>query len=172
MFGLYFNRGKASDWPFSFYHMPLTPGRKTCIVIVGPTAVGKTNISIRLAQHFNTAIISADSRQCYKELGIAVAKPSEAQLHLVKHYFINSHSVTEEVNAGSFEQYAMTAVKEIFLSTDVAVMVGGTGLYIRAFCEGMDAIPGSDTAVRNFISSQYNLHGLEWLQQEIKNKRS
>src|ERR1700712_5085674 len=110
--------------------------QKTCIVIAGPTAVGKTNISIALAQHFKTAIVSADSRQCYKELNIGVAKPSAAQLQLVKHYFIDSHSVTEDVNAGLFEQYALHAVTEIFQEHDIAVMAGGTGLYIRAFAEG------------------------------------
>src|SRR4051795_12315549 len=100
--------------------------KKTCIIITGPTAVGKTALAIQVASHFNTAIISADSRQCYKELNIGVAKPTKAQLQLVEHYFINSHSITDEVNAGSFEQYALSAVKEIFRSNDIAIMVGGT----------------------------------------------
>ena len=80
---------------------------KTCLVIVGPTAVGKTSVAVALAQHFNTEIISADSRQCFKELNIGVAKPSPGQLQLVKHWFINSHSIQEEVNAGVFEEYAL-----------------------------------------------------------------
>jgi tRNA dimethylallyltransferase len=144
--------------------------QKTCIIIAGPTAVGKTGVAIALAKHFNTDIISADSRQCYKELNIAVAKPSAEQLQQVKHYFINSHSVTEEVNAGLFEQYAIGAVNEIFLSHNVAVMVGGTGLYIKAFCEGMDDIPTADIHLRNEIASNYNKGGLTWLQKEIKEK--
>ena len=144
--------------------------QKTCIIIAGPTAVGKTNVSIALAQHFKTDIISADSRQCYKELNIGVAKPSAEQLQLVKHYFINSHSITEDLNAGMFEQYALNAVNEIFHEHDIAIMVGGTGLYIRAFCEGMDAIPAAGADLRNEINSKYIAGGLEWLQNEIKER--
>jgi tRNA dimethylallyltransferase len=150
--------------------MASIPAKKTCIVIAGPTAVGKTGIAIRLAQYFNTAIISADSRQCYKELNIGVAKPSNTQLQLVKHYFINSHSVTDEVNAGRFEQYALAAAQEIFCSSNVAVMVGGTGLYIKAFCEGMDAIPSVDAAIRNKVTAGYQQGGLAWLQHEIQKR--
>ena len=144
--------------------------QKTCIIIAGPTAVGKTALSIALAQHFKSAIVSADSRQCYKELNIGVAKPMAAQLELVKHYFINSHSITEDVNAGLFEQYALHAVTEIFQEHDIAVMAGGTGLYIRAFAEGMDAIPAADMVLRNQINTRYNNNGLAWLQNEIKEK--
>jgi len=143
---------------------------KTCIVIAGPTAVGKTAVSIALAQHFKTSIISADSRQCFKELHIGVAKPSPEQLQLVKHYFIGSHSITEDMNAGIFEQYALGAVNEIFAEHDIAIMVGGTGLYIRAFCEGMDEIPATDMDVRAQINNHYNKEGLAWLQNEIKVK--
>ncbi|MEP7278897.1 MAG: tRNA (adenosine(37)-N6)-dimethylallyltransferase MiaA [Bacteroidota bacterium] len=144
--------------------------QKTCIIIAGPTAVGKTSVSLELAKHFKTAIISADSRQCYKELNIGVAKPDALQLEQVQHYFINSHSVTDEVNAAVFEQYALNAVQEIFREHPVAIMVGGTGLYIRAFCEGMDEIPPVPAGLRNEISLQYNLEGLAWLQKEIKKK--
>ena len=87
---------------------------KTCLTIVGPTAVGKTSVAIELAQHFNTEIISADSRQCYKELNIGVAKPSPHQLAETKHYFINSHSIQDEVNAKVFESYALQAAESIF----------------------------------------------------------
>ena len=150
--------------------MSSTSQKKTCIVIAGPTAVGKTSVAIALAQHFSTAIISADSRQCYKELDIGVARPSPEQLQLVKHYFINSHSITDEVNAGMFEQYALKAVDEIFAERDVAIMVGGTGLYIRAFCGGMDAIPPIDAMVRQNISKSYQAKGIHWLQQELSRK--
>ncbi|HSN07728.1 MAG TPA: isopentenyl transferase family protein, partial [Hanamia sp.] len=101
---------------------------KTCIIVSGPTAVGKTSYAIELALKHNTQIISADSRQCFKELNIGVAKPSVEQLEKVKHYFIDSHSIHEEVNARLFEEYALKAVNEIFEKNDVAVMVGGTGL--------------------------------------------
>ena len=150
--------------------MPSSFPKKTCIIIAGPTAVGKTGVAIALAQHFKTAVVSADSRQCYKELNIGVAKPSLAQLQLVKHYFINSHSVTEDVNAGMFEQYALDAVNEIFLVNNTAVMVGGTGLYIKAFCEGMDEIPAAGAGLREEINIKYQQGGLAWLQNEIKEK--
>jgi len=150
--------------------MPTAASQKTCIVIAGPTAVGKTTVALALAQHFTTAIISADSRQCFKELNIGVAKPTVEQLQLVKHYFINSHSIFNEVNAGIFEQYALNAVGEIFLEHDIAVMVGGTGLYIRAFCEGMDAIPPADPQLRYEINTRYSNDGFDWLQNEIKEK--
>jgi len=150
--------------------MPSTKFLKTCIVIAGPTAVGKTSMAIALAQYFNTCIVSADSRQCFKEMNIGVAKPTAQQLQQVKHYFINSHSITDDVNAGLFEQYALDAVHAIFQEHDIAVMVGGTGLYIRAFCEGMDAIPAASAALRDAITSSYKQGGLAWLQNEIKEK--
>jgi tRNA dimethylallyltransferase len=155
---------------YTFSPMPSTSFSKTCIIIAGPTAVGKTSVSVALAQHFKTAIISADSRQCYKELNIGVAKPTTGQLKLVKHYFINSHAVTADVNAGMYEQYALNAVNEIFAEHDIAIMVGGTGLYIRAFCEGMDAIPAVDVALRDEINMKYSKGGLAWLQNEIEEK--
>lgn len=141
---------------------------KTVILIAGPTAVGKTAVAIQLAKHFHTEIISADSRQCFKEISIGVAKPSAEELKEVKHYFINSHSIHETVTAASYEKYALNAVDEIFQQHDVAVMVGGTGLYIKAFCEGMDEIPAVDETLRNELQQQYQQHGLEWLQQELQ----
>lgn len=140
---------------------------KTVIIIVGPTASGKTALSLALARHLDTEIISADSRQCFRELNIGVAKPSDAELHLVKHYFINSHSVHDTVNAQVFEQYALDAVKKIFEAKQYAVMVGGTGLYIKAFCEGLDAIPAAGDEIRQHIITQYKVNGLSWLQQEV-----
>ena len=142
--------------------------KKTCIVLVGPTAVGKTDLAIRLAQHFNTSIVSADSRQCFKELNIGVAKPAAAQLQLVKHYFINSHSIKEEVNAAVFEQYALEKVSGIFLSKDIAILVGGTGLYVKTFCQGIDEVPVIDSVIREKIIASYEWEGLAWLQNEVK----
>jgi tRNA dimethylallyltransferase len=142
--------------------------RETCIVIVGPTAVGKTSFAIEIARHFNTEIISADSRQCYTELNIGVAKPSQQQLREVRHYFINSHSIHEDVNAKVFEAYALQSSEEIFSSHHVAVMTGGTGLYIKAFCEGLDEIPTIDTGIREEIISSYKTKGITWLQNEIR----
>lgn len=141
---------------------------KTVILIAGPTAVGKTALAIQLAQHFHTAIISADSRQCYKEITIGVAKPSFEELNTVKHYFINSHSITDEVTAAAYEQYALTAAEELFATNNVAVMVGGTGLYIKAFCEGMDLIPAVPDKLRIQLQQTYQQKGMAWLQQELQ----
>jgi len=141
--------------------------QKTCIVIVGPTAVGKTSLAISLAQYFNTEIISADSRQCYRELNIGVATPSAQQLQQVKHYFIQSHSVHEEVNAAVFENYALDSIKNIFQDHDIAIVTGGTGLYVKAFCEGLDEIPEVDGNIRSKIIQQYEEKGLSWLQEEV-----
>ncbi|MBC7826968.1 MAG: tRNA (adenosine(37)-N6)-dimethylallyltransferase MiaA [Chitinophagaceae bacterium] len=141
---------------------------KTIIIIVGPTAVGKTSLAIDIAGHFNTAIISADSRQCYRELTIGVAKPDAEQLRQIRHYFINSHSIHEDLNAALFEQYALDAVNEIFTSRDTAVMVGGTGLYIKAFCEGLDQIPAVSPEVRESITASYKRSGINWLQEQLR----
>jgi tRNA dimethylallyltransferase len=142
--------------------------KKTVIIIAGPTASGKTSFALRLAEFYKTQIISADSRQCFTELNIGVAKPTAAELASVKHYFINSYSVEDTVNAASFERYALTATEEIFEEKDVAIMVGGTGLYIKAFCEGLDDIPPIEEEIRNTIISNYEANGLVWLQNEVR----
>lgn len=140
----------------------------TCIVIVGPTAVGKTALAIKVAQHFNTEIISADSRQCFKELNIGVAKPTASALQLVKHHFINSHSIKDEVNAAVFEQYALEKAALIFKDHAVAVMVGGTGLYVKTFCNGIDEVPVIKPEIRAQIIADLEWEGLEWLQKEVE----
>lgn len=141
---------------------------RTCIIVTGPTAVGKTPYAIELAQQYNTRIISADSRQCFTELNIGVAKPSAAQLKSIQHYFINSHSIHDEVNVKFFEQYALYAIHKIFETSNVAIMAGGTGLYIKAFCQGLDDIPAVNKAISNEINEAYKALGMEWLQHEIK----
>jgi tRNA dimethylallyltransferase len=141
---------------------------KTCIIIAGPTAVGKTSVAIELAQQFFTEIISADSRQCYKELTIGVAKPSLEELATVHHYFINSHCISENVSAADFENYSLDSAEKIFEENDVAVMTGGTGLYIKAFAEGLDEIPAIDETVKKNISENYDVAGIAWLQEQIK----
>ena len=141
---------------------------KTVLLIAGPTAVGKTNLAIQLAKHFNTEIISADSRQCFKEISIAVVKPSTKELQEVKHHFINSHSVHETVSAGTFEQYALDVIAKLFKEHDTVVMVGGTGLYIKAFCEGMDDIPLVDEAFRKQLQDRYQQLGMVWLQEQLQ----
>lgn len=142
----------------------------TVIIVCGPTATGKTVFAIRLANHFNTEIISADSRQCYTELNIGVAKPAADELSLVHHYFINSHSIHNEVNAGVFEEYALYAAQKILASHSTAVMVGGTGLYIKTFCEGMDILPAVDPAIRQHVIGEYEEMGLTHLQKQVEEK--
>jgi tRNA dimethylallyltransferase len=139
----------------------------TVIIIAGPTAVGKTAAAIRLAQQERTKIISADSRQCYRELNIGVARPSTTELETVHHYGIGSHSIREEVNAAVFEDLALQWTAEIFRERSVVVMVGGTGLYIKAFTDGLDEIPATDPAIRHSLQQQYDLNGIGWLQEEV-----
>ncbi len=144
--------------------------QKTVIIVCGPTAVGKTSIAISLAKNFHTEIISADSRQCYIELNIGVARPSVLELNEIPHYFIASHSIEENVNAAFFEKFALQKVNDIFQKLDTVVMVGGTGLYIKAFCEGLDEIPEIDESIRKKINEDYEAKGLQWLQDEIEKK--
>lgn len=141
---------------------------KTVIIITGPTASGKTALAINLARHFNTSIISADSRQCFRELHIGVAKPDAGQLLQVKHYFIDSHSIHEDVNASIFETLAMQWCQEIFSEKNVVVLCGGTGLYIKAFSEGLDEIPVIDESIRKKIIQNYADQGRGWLQEKIR----
>lgn len=142
--------------------------KKKLIVISGATASGKTDLAIEIAKYFNTEILSADSRQCYKEMNIGVAKPSESQLKEITHYFINSHSVYDEVNASVYENYGLQILEKIFQKNEIAVCVGGTGLYIKALCEGIDPMPPIDKDIEQNISHLYKVNGLAWLQQEIQ----
>jgi tRNA dimethylallyltransferase len=146
------------------------PLAKTVYIIVGPTAVGKTAFAISLAQQLNTEIISADARQCYQEMNIGVARPSIAELNAVPHHFMASHSIHEVVNASVFEEYALEIVNTLFKTKDNLVMVGGTGLYIKAFCEGLDRIPSIAPEIREGIIQQYEKLGLRWLQKEVSVK--
>ena len=146
----------------------MTPKNKTVIIIAGPTAVGKTAMAISVAQHFNTEIISADSRQCYQELNIAVARPSVEELSLVPHHFIATHSIHQKITAAFFEAYALEKAALLFEQKEVVVLVGGTGLYIRAFEEGLDAIPEIPAHIREELSQQYKMNGIIWLQEAVK----
>ena len=144
----------------------------TVYIVVGPTAVGKTKYAIELAQKLQTEIISADARQCYQELNIGVARPSLEELATVPHHFIASHSIQENLNAGTFEAYALTKATELLAKFGSVVMVGGTGLYIKAFVEGMDQIPAIDPAVRSQIQEEVLLKGMDWLQAQVQAKDS
>ena len=149
---------------------PSAAKSKTAHIIVGPTAVGKTAAAIQLAIQLDTEILSADSRQCFRELNIGVARPSGEELSQVKHHFIASFSIYDEVNAGVFETYGLQQLHNIFSLKDNAVVVGGTGLYIKALCEGIDALPQIDKSIRASIIQDYSQHGLAWLQEQVKLK--
>ncbi len=140
---------------------------KKVIIIGGPTAVGKTSLAVALAAHFNTEIISADSRQCFSELNIGVARPSEEELNQVRHHFIASHSIHDQLTAIDFENYAIAKANELLQKKDLIILVGGTGLYIKAFMEGMDDIPSVDQSIREEIALQYNEKGIDWLMQQL-----
>ncbi len=150
-----------------FFFYLIMADKKKVIIIAGPTAVGKTAVAIHLALQLGTEIISADSRQCYRELKIGVARPSDEELKMVPHHFIATHSIHQKLTAASFEDYALQKTSELFQDHDTIVMVGGTGLYIKAFCEGLDPIPEVPEEIRNQIIAEYEEKGLEWLQQEV-----
>jgi tRNA dimethylallyltransferase len=139
---------------------------KTLIVIVGPTAIGKTSLAIQLARHFKTEIISADSRQFFKEMEIGTAKPSVEELAAAPHHFINSHSIQTLFSTGDFEIEAMKTITSLFKNHDQVVMVGGSGLYINAVCNGLDDLPETDLSVRERLNHVFAEQGLE----EIKNQ--
>ncbi len=148
----------------------MDPHNKQVIIVLGPTASGKTGLAIELAKYFNTEIISADSRQCFKELKIGVLRPSEKELAAVPHHFIASHSIAEELNAADFERFALEKTNSLFENNDTVVLEGGTGLYIRAFCEGLDEMPNVDPAIRVGIIRTYEEKGIGWLEEELKTK--
>ncbi len=141
---------------------------KTVIIVTGPTASGKTDLALELASYYKTSIISADSRQCFRELQIGVARPDEAQLFSAPHFFINSHSIHEEVNAAIFENLALQWCDEVFANRDTVIMCGGTGLYIKAFRDGLDAIPMVNSKIREDILSAYDKQGIDWLRESLK----
>ncbi|MEE2700476.1 MAG: tRNA (adenosine(37)-N6)-dimethylallyltransferase MiaA [Bacteroidota bacterium] len=144
--------------------------QKRLIVISGATAIGKTALSIRLAQHLNTAIISADSRQFYKELKIGAAPPSKEELEKVKHHFIQHLSVKEDYNVGCFEQDAIEKMEMLFIQSKDVIMVGGSGLYIDAVCNGLDEFPEVNKNTRNELIARYRNEGITILQDDLRQK--
>lgn len=144
------------------------PAAKTLVCVVGPTAVGKTAAGIRLARYFQTVVVSADSRQFYREMTIGTAKPSVGELAAVPHHFINSHHITEDYSAGDFERDALALLAELFLQHDVVMLVGGSGLFVRAVCHGLDELPKPLPGVRDRLNNLYREQGLEALQTLLK----
>jgi len=141
---------------------------KTLVIIFGPTGVGKTDLSIEIAKHFNSEILSCDSRQIYKELNIGVAKPDDSQLKEIKHHFISSVSIKEHYSIYQFEEDSIKVLDEYFKHKDIAIMCGGSGLYIDAVCHGVDEMPDHDEEIRNKVTEFYNINGIEALRFELK----
>ena len=141
---------------------------KLLVSIVGPTAVGKTSFAIELAKKYKTEILSVDSRQFYREMEVGTAKPSQEELSQAKHHFINSHSIREDVSAGSYEKLALELLEELFGKYNIVVAVGGSGLYFQALWEGMNEIPDVPASVREKLIKDHNKHGLEVLLVELE----
>lgn len=142
--------------------------QKTAIIIGGPTAVGKTALAIRLAQHYHTTILSADSRQCFRELNIGVARPAPEELAAVPHDFIATHSIEETFTAADYETYALRSLEQAFTTHDYAIVCGGTGLYIKALMQGLDDIPPVEPAIREAIIADFEKNGLKALQEAVR----
>jgi tRNA dimethylallyltransferase len=141
---------------------------KTLIVICGSTATGKTDIAIAVAKHFNTEIVSADSRQLFRETNVGTAKPSAQQLKEVPHHFINSHSIHDAMNTGIYEDACIALLDNLFAKHNTVVIAGGTGLYINAVLNGIDNLPTSDANVRNELQRTFNEKGITALQEQLK----
>lgn len=144
------------------------PTNRRVIVVVGPTASGKTDLSIALARHYNAPILSTDSRQVYKGLPIGTAYPSDEQLQSVEHHFIAELDLTDEFNCGEYEKRALERLDMLFDKHDTVVAVGGSGLYIRALCEGMDNLPEADVALREQLATRVANEGVEVLAEQLK----
>ena len=138
------------------------------IVLAGPTAVGKTKLSIELAKNKNSSIFSSDSRQFYREMSIGTAKPSLEELNEVPHYFINNKSIEETYSAGDYEKEIINQLEDYFKNKKIAFLVGGSGMYIDAVCKGLDNLP-KDLAVRNRLNLELKENGIEYLQENLKN---
>ena len=139
------------------------------ITIIGPTAIGKTALSIYLAQHFGCDIISCDSRQFFREMKIGTAVPSDEELAAAPHHFIQNKSIFESYSVGDFEQEALAKLDELFQKNNIQIMVGGSGLYVDAVLKGFDDFPDIDDSVRTEINAKYDALGIEYLQEQLQN---
>ncbi len=141
---------------------------KTLIVVAGPTAIGKTSLAIQLALYYKTEIISADSRQFYREMEIGTAKPSEEELNTVPHHFINSLSIIDNYSVGDYEREALILIERLFNLHDIVVLVGGSGLFINAIVKGFDEIPTASVETREKLNELFCLKGISVLQEKLK----
>ncbi|MDP4680840.1 MAG: tRNA (adenosine(37)-N6)-dimethylallyltransferase MiaA, partial [Cyclobacteriaceae bacterium] len=145
---------------------------KQLIVIAGPTAVGKTSFSIELALHFNTEIISADSRQFFREMNIGTAKPTSEEMKTIKHHMIDFLSITEEYDAGKFSEEVEELLKELFLRFDKIIVVGGSGMYVKALCDGLDSMPEVAGDIREELNKSWLNGNKETLLNELQENDS
>ena len=141
--------------------------KKYLVVIAGPTGIGKTKLSLALAEHFSTEIISADSRQFYKELIIGTATPSPSELNRITHHFINHKSITENYNVGEYESEAIQKLEELFNKYDLIILTGGSGLFINAVIYGLDSFPEIPPEIRKSLQLKFEQEGLSWVQHEV-----
>ena len=141
---------------------------KHLITVVGPTAIGKTALSIKLAQHFNAEIISCDSRQFFKEMTIGTAVPSATELTSAPHHFIQNKSIFENFTVGDFEKEALSKLNQLHATNDIALLVGGSGLYINAVLQGFDTFPEIDVTIRELVKTNYEASGLVYLQEKLQ----
>lgn len=146
----------------------MTTSTKRLIVIVGPTGSGKTDLSIRIARRYGAPVLSTDSRQMYRGMAVGTAQPSPEQLQEVEHHFIASHDIKDNLSCGEYETQALARLDELFAAHDYVVAVGGSGLYVRALCEGMDDLPQADEELRRELASRLATEGLESLAAQLK----
>jgi tRNA dimethylallyltransferase len=141
---------------------------KTLISIVGPTAIGKTALALELGKRFNTEIISADSRQLYREMSIGTAKPSQEELNLVPHHFIDSHSIKDDFSAGDFEKEALAKIESLFQQHDLLLLVGGSGLFVNSIIDGLDDLPKAKEGVREALNQSYKEKGIDFIRERLR----
>lgn len=146
----------------------MTTSTKRLIVIVGPTGSGKTDLSIRIARRYGAPVLSTDSRQMYRGMAVGTAQPSPEQMQEVEHHFIASHDIKDNLSCGEYETQALARLDELFAAHDYVVAVGGSGLYVRALCEGMDDLPQADEELRRELASRLATEGLESLAAQLK----
>jgi tRNA dimethylallyltransferase len=165
---IYFSPLKIHDFPRYLPQMPDLKKNKKLIVVAGPTAVGKTATAIKLARHFKSDIVSADSRQFFREMNIGTAKPDAGELNTVPHHFVNNLSISEEYDAAQYGDDALECIHSLFKKSDFVILCGGSGLYIRALLEGFDDIPEIPALIRDELVAGYETHGLPWLQERMR----
>ncbi|MBQ6984496.1 MAG: tRNA (adenosine(37)-N6)-dimethylallyltransferase MiaA [Paludibacteraceae bacterium] len=141
---------------------------KTLVLILGPTGVGKTELSLRVAEHFGCPILNCDSRQVYRHLPIGTAAPTAEEQARVKHYFVATRELEEDYNAGQYERDALDLLERLFAEHDILVMTGGSMLYADAVCHGLDDLPAVPAAIRQEVQSGYEQGGLAWLQEQVQ----